>query len=552
MQILRQVGRAGIARRRITGHRLVHDRLQVARQVRHEGVQRRRRLAGDLTDQARPVRPIEGRPQRQQLVQSEADRVHVAAGVGLARESLRGHVPNGANDVARLGQVGAVGSLGQAKVGDPQRAVGVEQQVGRLDVAVQHALAVRVRQPFGGLHPQECDAAMVAGAGLVAQISPWGGRGTGSRRQGGYGPARRGRIAARESVQQQTLGDALRHSPCRGVSPGCGADAADPFDLVQHDVKSLTLDELHGVVTGTVLLADAVDWHDVGMVQPGHCPRLAAEALQETGPPRRAGGQHLQSDAAAERFLLRLVHHAHAAAAYLAQDAKVAQPFRPRAVCRQETGRRGDGGGYGQVAGRRLELLHQRDGVKHFADVVGQFRRAGDVFVRRELLAAAPALTPLFGQLLDGVAIDRCHDVFASAGLTALLEESWNSPEDFFQGLDRLHITPAGFTPFQAQDQGRFLVLQLLEVTQGQHFAVERVHLVEHVLQVELQVGALGRRPGSRQRREQMAGQRQRVHRRHCLAVQANLAVAAPRPAEVLSMDRRDPFAGHRPQPEGE
>ncbi len=42
---------------------------------------------------------------------------------------------------------------GQAEVGDPEPAVGVEEEVGRLDVAVDQAAPVGVVQPGGGLEP---------------------------------------------------------------------------------------------------------------------------------------------------------------------------------------------------------------------------------------------------------------------------------------------------------------------------------------------------------------------------------------------------------------
>ena len=90
---------------------------------------------------------------RQQLVQRQAQRIDVAAGVALAFERLRRHVAQRAQDVAGVRQIVAAGSghLGQAEVGDPHRAAHVQQQVGRLDVAVQDALLVGVFQGIGHL-----------------------------------------------------------------------------------------------------------------------------------------------------------------------------------------------------------------------------------------------------------------------------------------------------------------------------------------------------------------------------------------------------------------
>jgi hypothetical protein len=69
----------------------------------------------------------------------------------------------------------------------------------------------------------------------------------------------------------------------------------------------------------TVVLADLVDLHNVGMVQPGHRLGLGAEAGQVFRLGLGAGQDHLQGDEALELRLPRLVDHAHAAAAEQAQ-----------------------------------------------------------------------------------------------------------------------------------------------------------------------------------------------------------------------------------------
>src|SRR5438445_228693 len=79
------------------------------------------------------------------------------------------------------------------------------------------------------------------------------------------------------------------------------AGPAQALQLVEHAVQALALDELHGVVVGALALADAEDRHDVRVVQPGHRPRLAAEALQVGGGPPALRRQHLQGDVPAER-----------------------------------------------------------------------------------------------------------------------------------------------------------------------------------------------------------------------------------------------------------
>src|SRR5581483_2339143 len=89
---------------------------------------------------------------------------HGRAGGGL----LGGHVPRGAEEGAAAGQGRVVGVAGQAEVGDPDDALVVEEQVGRLDVAVDDAAGVGVGEAVGGLGADVGDPAVVVGW--------WGGR----------------------------------------------------------------------------------------------------------------------------------------------------------------------------------------------------------------------------------------------------------------------------------------------------------------------------------------------------------------------------------------
>ena len=147
MQVLGQLLRRAVAARGLLLDRLQADRLQVARDLRARAWRGRGGSRSvDLLDQPVAVGRRERRPERQQLVERQAQRVDVAAGVGLAVEPLRGHVPQRADDVAGVGQVVVGDRLGQAEVGDPDGPVEVEQQVRGLDVAVEDPLRVGVGQ----------------------------------------------------------------------------------------------------------------------------------------------------------------------------------------------------------------------------------------------------------------------------------------------------------------------------------------------------------------------------------------------------------------------
>src|SRR5262249_24306359 len=106
----------------------------------------------------------------QHLVERQAEAVEVASRIGLALESLRGHVPQGADDVARLRQLFASLRFGQAEVRDPDGPLRIEQKVRWLDIPVQDALLVGVTQGFGYLDADLGDAAEELGIGPGGQL----------------------------------------------------------------------------------------------------------------------------------------------------------------------------------------------------------------------------------------------------------------------------------------------------------------------------------------------------------------------------------------------
>ena len=91
--------------------------------------------------------------------------------------------------------------------------------------------------------------------------------------------------------------------------------------------ERLPLDELHGIEMDAAFLTDAINRHDVGMVQSGGGPRLVMESLQMTRVHRRRERQHLQRHPTTQRHLFRLIDNAHAAAAYFTEDAEIAKPI---------------------------------------------------------------------------------------------------------------------------------------------------------------------------------------------------------------------------------
>ena len=283
---------------------------------------------------------VERRPERQQLVEGQPQRVDVGAGVALAAEPLGRHVAERAQDVAGLGQA-VVLRLGQAEVGDPDDARVVEQQVRRLDVAVDDAAGVGVGQPLRRLaadlrhapeerrarRPESVDVETGAPPGSTAEgpggvagprrgrlrirerRSPRCGSRPGSSRSVAAGPVAAAGTAGRRtapSLRSRAGRSGATRRPGRARAPAgrsprrprsargrpprqASARVAQPRQLVDDLVEPLALDELHGVVGRLAVLADLEDRHDVGVVQPRRGLRLAAEPLQGLAVAARRG-----------------------------------------------------------------------------------------------------------------------------------------------------------------------------------------------------------------------------------------------------------------------
>jgi hypothetical protein len=138
---------AGRPRQR-PAERTVH----LLRHLRSRGTHARQRLAQPLGDHRHRGRARIGRRPRQHLVQHHGQRVDVGAGIHGHRpvRLLGAHVGRRAHGRAALGDVFvSVGGAGDPEIGHQRVAVPGEEQVFRLDVAMDHALFVGVLQCFG-------------------------------------------------------------------------------------------------------------------------------------------------------------------------------------------------------------------------------------------------------------------------------------------------------------------------------------------------------------------------------------------------------------------
>ena len=103
------------------------------------------------------VAAVEGRPQRQELVERRPQRIDVGPLVDDPAPShglLGAHVAERADHVAGACQAEIAWKPRQPEIRDPERTVGVDQEVGRLDVAMKDAEAMGMVECVGRLGPQ--------------------------------------------------------------------------------------------------------------------------------------------------------------------------------------------------------------------------------------------------------------------------------------------------------------------------------------------------------------------------------------------------------------
>ena len=231
------------------------DLLERPRDVRVERGRRRRRLLEVLHDDGDGRVGVEGDAPGQHLVEDDAEGVEVSARVArLALPLFGGHVGGRARDRARHREARAAEDERDAEVGEHDLPFGVEHDVGRFQVSVDHAARVGVVNGVG-------ERGEEAG-GLLGTEAP-----------------------------------AFRRA------------------LLQFGLERWPLDVLHDHVVPVALGVEVVDLQDVGMAQTGDGVRLALEAANEILVLGHVRVQDFEGDVAVEAGLVRLVDLRHPALA---------------------------------------------------------------------------------------------------------------------------------------------------------------------------------------------------------------------------------------------
>ena len=295
-QVLGQRLRRGVAAVRVLLERLEADGLEVQRDL---GVDAPRalRLLGQYAAQNLLARLSRERPrQRQQLVEHGAQRVDVRAMIDRHTshgDLFRRHVGRRPQERTADRQPRLLEHARQSEVGDTETAFDGEDQVARLDVAVDHAFAVGVMQGVGDLGDQSHHA--------VEPVPPAG------RRIGDAGRC----LGRRRSRGEPGLA-LCRLRGNAGLEQLVGAFVDE---ITQNLVQRLPLDQLHHIEVIAFLLADGVNRNDVGVMQRRRRLGLAGEALRGVRTQPQGGRLDLERHATIERDLACLPDDAHAAAA---------------------------------------------------------------------------------------------------------------------------------------------------------------------------------------------------------------------------------------------
>ena len=209
--------------------------------------------------------PFEGRSPGEQLIRSDAQGILITrSGEGSGVALFGAHVQRCSQYSSRHRECVLRRHLRDAEVGDDRVTIRIEHDVRRLDVAVDHASPVRVRQRRANLKKQ--------------------GANNGERQR----------------------------SPCRQLGP---------VGLLQRPTRDI----LHREQVQILQLPDRVDRDNVGVREIGLCDRLGVEAIHHPRNRHHRGGHHLHGHASVERALGGQKHRRLSAAPEFANDLVVAR-----------------------------------------------------------------------------------------------------------------------------------------------------------------------------------------------------------------------------------
>jgi hypothetical protein len=165
-EVLGHLRRLRIAVRRVLLHRLERDHLEVPGNARIEAPRARRRLEHDLAEHFGGRRSREGHGEREKLEEGDAERVDVRAMVHAdpaGHRELGAHVVRRAHEVPRDREALQIEVLGDPEVRELRNEITIDEDVRRLDVPVDHASRVSVREAVRQLSDESRDLSEVAG-----------------------------------------------------------------------------------------------------------------------------------------------------------------------------------------------------------------------------------------------------------------------------------------------------------------------------------------------------------------------------------------------------
>ena len=275
-EVRQEIARRLVAHAAVLLEQLVEDELEGVRQIRIDPYRRGRDRGQDLVEHDAGRRPPERLVPGRHLVQHDAEREEIRAGVELLAPHLLGrHVGHRADRPPRAGQLmgrlygGHSGlelrlllrQLREPEIQDLRVATRSDEDVRRLDVAMDDPRTVRRVEGVGDLDRQ-----------------------------------------APDSLERHRL----------------------PADLV---LEGLPFQELHDEERAPVRLAEIVDRTNVRVVERRGRTRLTLEPLERFLTAGELLGQELERDNPPEALVLGLVDEAHAAAPELFEDPVVRERF---------------------------------------------------------------------------------------------------------------------------------------------------------------------------------------------------------------------------------